>query len=150
MRRKKGTLHFRYLTEGALLTISSGFDEHLAELEDALNNEEKTKAEIRNLSPTSFAPAGLDRPATPIFIETVESMSEVKPQSWSVPVWAPLLRIAVRPAAAFLRKVVLSKTKSGGMYRGIERTIFPRLLKPRGASTTNSERQSEGIFGADR
>lgn len=138
---QEGTLHFRYLTEGALLTISSGFDEHLKELEDALKNKEKTRAEIRKFIADFVRPEGLDRPATPIFIEAVEAMGEVKPQTWSVPAWAPLLRTAVLPAAAFLRKVVLSKTKSSGMYRGIERTTFPRLLKPRGDSTANSEQR---------
>ena len=138
---QEGTLHFRYLTEGALLTISSGFDEHLKELEDALKNKEKAKAEIRNFIADFVRPEGLDRPATPIFIEAVESMGKVKPQTWSVPAWAPLLRTAVLPAAAFLRKVVLSRTKSSGMYRGIERTSFPRLLKPRGDSTANSEQR---------
>jgi hypothetical protein len=138
---QEGTLHFRYLTEGALLTISSGFDEHLKELEDALRNREKTKAEIRKFIADFVRPEGLDRPATPIFIDAVETMSEIKPQTWTVPAWAPLLRAAALPPAAFLRKVVLSRTKSSGMYRGIERTTFPRLLKPRGDSTANSEQR---------
>src|SRR5262249_51230754 len=119
---QEGTLHFRYLTEGALLTISSGFEEHLKELEPALANKQRTRTEARNFIANFVRPAGLDRPATPIFIDAVETMSEVKPQTWTVPAWASLLRTTVLPPAAFLRKVVLSRTKSSGMYRGIERT----------------------------
>jgi hypothetical protein len=136
-----GTLHFRYLTEGALLTISSSFDEHLKELEDAIKNKEETRAEIRKFIADFVRPAGLGRPATPIFVGAVEEAAQAKPQPWTVPAWAPLLRTAVWPAAGFLRQVVLAKTKASGMYRGIERTSFPRLLRPRGDSTANSEKR---------
>jgi hypothetical protein len=34
---QEGTLHFCYLTEGSLLTISAGFDEHLRELAQAIH-----------------------------------------------------------------------------------------------------------------
>jgi len=134
-----GTLHFRYLTEGALLTISTGFPEHLAELEDAIKNKEETRAEIRKFIADFVRPAGLELPATPIFIEAVEEAAQAPPQPWRVPAWAPILRAAIWPAAGFLRQLVMARTKGGVVYRGIERTSFPRLLKPRGDSTANSE-----------
>ena len=139
---QEGTLHFRYLTEGALLTISSGFDEHLKELEDALKNKEKAKTEIRNFIADFVRPEGLDRPATPIFVEAVETMGKSKPQTWSVPAWAPLLRTAVLPAAAFLRKVVLSRTKSRACIGASSGRAFPRLLKPRGTRPRTPSRGS--------
>ena len=136
---QEGTLHFRYLTEGALLTISSGFDDHLVELQGAIKNKEETKAQIRKFIADFVRPAGLERPATPIFIEAVEQAVTLAPQPWLVPRWGPLLRTAIWPAAHFLRQIVMAKTKGGVVHGGIERTSFPQILKPRGDSTGNSE-----------
>lgn len=136
---QEGTLHFRYLTEGGLLTMSTGFDEHLAELEKAIENQEETRAKIRKFISDFVRPCGLDRPATPIFIKAVEDAAEVAPKACHVPSWAPLLRGAIWPAAGFLRQRVMAKLKGGVVYRGMERTSFPRYLKPRGDSTPNSE-----------
>jgi hypothetical protein len=68
-----GTVHFRYLFEagGGLLTSATGFDEHLAQLDRELANPSK---EIRPFVRAFVRPHGLDRAATPVFVEQVEAM----------------------------------------------------------------------------
>jgi hypothetical protein len=68
-----GTVHFRYLFEagGGLLTSSTGFDEHLAQLDRELAN---PSTEIRPFVRAFVRPHGLDVPATPVFVEQVEAM----------------------------------------------------------------------------
>jgi hypothetical protein len=135
---QEGTLHFRYLADSALITISPGLPEHFAELERTITRKEETKSEVTKFIADFVRPAGLEQPATPIFIEAVEDAAKASPQPWSVPFWAPLLRLALTPAAWLLRRYVLLRT-DGAVHGGIERTRFPRYLKPRGDSTAKSE-----------
>src|SRR5262249_51828290 len=51
---------------------------------------------------------------------------------------APFLRGLLAPTAWVFRRYVLMRT-DGAVHRGIERTRFPRYLKPRGDSTAQSE-----------
>jgi hypothetical protein len=135
---QEGTLHFRHLTEGGLLTVSTGFSQHFAELEDTIKNKELTTSRIRNFVADFVRPAGLNRPTTPIFIDAVEQGPATR-QPWIVPSWAPLVRAAVWLPSGVLRQLVMARIKGGAIHGGIERTTFPRFLKPRGDSTTNSE-----------
>jgi hypothetical protein len=68
-----GTVHFRYLFQagGGLLTSATGFDEHLAQLDRELAN---PSTEIRPFVHAFVRPHGLDRAATPVFVEQVEAM----------------------------------------------------------------------------
>jgi hypothetical protein len=90
---QEGTLHFRYLTDvaGGLLRISRTFDEHEAQLAAALGG--SLPANTRFIE-TFLRPAGIDAPATPVFVEAVEALA-------SIPVRAS------RPAASLAGRAAL-------------------------------------------
>lgn len=133
-----GTLHFRYLADSPLITISPSLAGHFAELERTITHKEETKSEVMKFIADFVRPAGLQQKATPIFIEAIEDAAKVVPQPWRVPFWAPFVRLALSPGAWLLRRHVLMRT-DGAVHGGIERTRFPRYLKPRGDSTAHSE-----------
>ena len=66
---QEGTLHFRYLAP--LLTISPSLPEHFAELERTITHKEEMMAEVSSFIADFVRPAGLEQPATPIFIKAV-------------------------------------------------------------------------------
>lgn len=69
-----GTVHFKYLLAagGGLLNVAHGFDEHLAQLDAALGNPPQgPRPFVRDF----VRPHGLERAATPIFVEQVEAMA---------------------------------------------------------------------------
>ena len=69
-----GTVHFRYLFEagGGLLTSATSYDEHLAQLDQALT---QPSTEIKPFVREFVRPRGLDVAATPVFVEHVEAMN---------------------------------------------------------------------------
>jgi hypothetical protein len=69
-----GTTHFKYLFEagGGLLTSARAFDEHFAQLDEALGH---PSTEVRPFVRSFVRPHGLDVPATPIFAREVEAMA---------------------------------------------------------------------------
>jgi hypothetical protein len=87
-----GTVHFRYLFEagGGLLVSARSFDEHLAQLEQAVG---APPAGRRPFVREFVRPHGLDVPATPIFVERVEAMEGLKVSQPDPP---PLLGLARR------------------------------------------------------
>lgn len=133
---QEGTLHFRYLAP--ILTVSSNFADHFTAIEQAVTHKEDTRSEVAAFISDFVRPAGLDQPATPIFIKEVEDAARASPQPWQVPFWGPVLLLFLLPAAWLLRRYVLLRT-DGAVHGGIERTRFPRNLKPRGDSTAKSE-----------
>jgi hypothetical protein len=133
---QEGTLHFRYLAP--LLIISPSLPEHFAALERTITHKEETKSEVAKFIADFVRPAGIEQPATPIFIDAVEDGAKATPEPWRVPFWAPAFRLALAPMAWPLRRYVLLRT-DGGVHGGIERTRFPRYVKPRGDSTAKSE-----------
>lgn len=68
-----GTAHFKYLFEagGGLLTSARTFDDHLAQVDEALQH---PSTEVRPFVRSFVRPHGLDVPATPIFAREVEAM----------------------------------------------------------------------------
>ena len=84
-----GTVHFEYLVKsgGGLLTIADGFDAHFSQLAEVLVGESTVKPFVREF----VRPLGLDRAATPVFVDAVEAMNgmsvePVRPDPL-VPVW---------------------------------------------------------------
>ena len=86
-----GTAHFRYLFEagGGLLVSARSFDEHLAQLEQAVTDPPPgPRPFVREF----VRPHGLDVPATPIFVERVEAMEGLKASAPAPPPFLPLAR----------------------------------------------------------
>jgi hypothetical protein len=94
-----GTVHFRYLFEagGGLLTSATSYDEHLAQLDQALA---QPSTEIKPFVREFVRPRGLDVAATPVFVEQVEAMKGITV--------APLTEPRLRGLAFWILNKVLS------------------------------------------
>ena len=99
---QEGTLHFRYLTdvEGGLLRVSRTFDEHEAQLRDALQD----GAGHRNhrFLEAFLRPHGIEVAATPVFADAVEALARV-PVRRGLPAASPLGRAALAAIVAIDR-----------------------------------------------
>jgi hypothetical protein len=135
-----GTLHFHYLTEGGLLTSAGTFEEHLDQLSETLADPEGTTRQVAAFIESFLRPNGLDKPATPIFIDAVEEAQTLSPKPERLPVWAPLYRALVSPLAFYARRLMLRRTNKG-MWKGVEAVRSARFAPPKGQSTEHSDRK---------
>lgn len=98
---QEGTLHFRYLLEvgGGLLTASRTLEENERQLSSILAGD-AANAYNESFVEEFLRPHGLDRPATPIFVDELERVAAVAPgpRRRLTPLWA-LIRLLVRPLA---------------------------------------------------
>ena len=120
---QEGTLHFHYLTEGGLVQVARSFEEHAEQLSGALTNTAETRHEIKQFIASFVRPFGLELPASEAFVKALETARELKPQPWRTPAYAPFVRMAILPAALFVRREVLQRINPG-MPGGIERTRY--------------------------
>jgi hypothetical protein len=93
-----GTVHFNYLLNagGGLLDVAHSLDEHLARLDASLaRGDGGVKPFVREF----VRPNGLDVAATPLFIEQVESMGDLKAAPPRVDRLAPVWRWMATRAA---------------------------------------------------
>jgi hypothetical protein len=106
--RQEGLIHFHYLQTvgGGLFKATESFDAHLRELGASLRaaprpdlNAGFVRAFIR--------PRGLERPATPIFVDEVEAFAATPaPSPAREPLWAAPLRLALWPVARAVHRAV--------------------------------------------
>lgn len=116
-----GTVHFDYLLRagGGLLNVATAFDEHLRQLDDALAH---PTAEVKPFVREFVRPRGLDRAATPVFVEEIEKL-ESRPAASSAreaaaPVWRwALARIARARHDPRLERWVLSAREYQSLMR---------------------------------
>jgi hypothetical protein len=90
-----GTVHFDYLVTagGGLLTVGDGFGQHFAQLAGALAAPAgERKPFVRDF----VRPLGVDRPATPVFVDAVEAMQGLRVESLRADPLAPVWRWALR------------------------------------------------------
>jgi hypothetical protein len=85
---QRGAPHFNYLVEvaGGLLRVSHTFDEHFTQLAGAIarRSQGRSAQNVRFLE-AFVRPRGLDVPATPVFVESVERLAKEGPAESSVP-----------------------------------------------------------------
>jgi len=96
---QNGTVHFDYLVTagGGLVTVGNGFEEHFAQLASAI----AVPAGERKPFVRDFVrPLGLDRPATPVFVNAVEAMQGMHVEPLRADPLAPVWRWALRRFAA--------------------------------------------------
>jgi hypothetical protein len=94
-----GTVHFDYLVTagGGLVTVGNGFEEHFVQLASAI----AVPAGERKPFVRDFVrPFGLDRPATPVFVNAVEAMQGIHVEPLRADPLAPVRRWALRRFAA--------------------------------------------------
>jgi len=99
---QEGTIHFHYLLpeNGGFLRIATGLDEHVSQLSARLADIEGARAETGRFVASFIRPHGMDRPATPIFVDVVERLGDAPaPAVQTPPLWAPLLRPIVLAGA---------------------------------------------------
>jgi hypothetical protein len=100
---QEGTIHFHYLVpeHGGFVRIASTIDEHVTHLSDVLRDARATRDQISRFVASFIRPRGVERPATPIFADTVfelarsEAPTAERPPAWRYLAWAPLLAATV-------------------------------------------------------
>jgi hypothetical protein len=93
---QEGTIHFHHLLpeNGGFLRVASSLDEHVQQLSDRLRHPADARAELQRFVAVFLRPHGIDRPATPIFADTIERLqAQPAPVSQGAPLWG----LAVRP-----------------------------------------------------
>jgi hypothetical protein len=99
---QEGTIHFHHLLpeNGGCVRIASTIEEHVSQLSDRLRDPEGARAEIRRFIGSFIRPGGIDRPATPMFVDAVERLAAAPaPEPQRAPVWGYFLRPVVLAAA---------------------------------------------------
>jgi hypothetical protein len=78
---QEGTLHFRYLVDGGLLTISRSLADHCGQLASILGGDtQEILRRQREFVRTFVRPLGLDMSATCVLADAVEALGTVRPQ----------------------------------------------------------------------
>ncbi|MBM3817911.1 MAG: hypothetical protein FJW14_02665 [Acidimicrobiia bacterium] len=109
---QNGMAHFRYLrdVEGGVLRMASSLDEHLSQLATALAEPPGRDERNRRFLTAFVRPAGLDRPATPLFVDEVERLALSDPR-------APETARESSPAArTFVERLAVSATTGVGRW----------------------------------
>ncbi len=139
---QEGTLHFHYLTEGGLLSFAEDMPAHLAQLAETLGDRDRVRTQVRDFVKDFVRPHGLDQACTPLFVDCLEKIARAKPaKAASMPLWAPLVRAALWPAAAaFVRPHYLTRLRLGTLP-GAEGPGMARYCPPRGQTPKQAARR---------
>ena len=129
---QQGTLHFRYLLEGGLIELAQSFDQHFNQLSHAIEHPEEVQERIKEFVTSFIRPAGLSKPASPLFVDAIQAAFALKPQPWVTPFYAPLLRAAIWPLVCRIRRQVLNRVNRGisGGSEAIESQLFSAETEP--------------------
>lgn len=119
-----GTLHFHHLVRGGLLQISSSAEEFIEQLKFMLEgNLYQEKEQIKQFIYQFVRPYGLDIDCTPILVESIELMQDIKPPYIKpLPIWGIGLRIILLPIAIVLRILEY-------VYKNAKRIVNKLILK---------------------
>jgi len=100
---QRGVFHFEYLLNvgGGLPRVAHSLAEHFSQLAETLQGADEAAGERRRRFLEEFVrPHGLERPATPIFIETLEQLAQTSVDVERAPRWfaavEPALLLAIR------------------------------------------------------
>jgi len=72
---QEGTLHFRHLRNGGLLTLAGQLDEHVAQLARSFVSADADRTRVREFIRLFVRPQGLDQPATPRVVDAIEAVA---------------------------------------------------------------------------
>jgi hypothetical protein len=72
---QEGTLHFRHLTRGGLLTLADTLDEHVSQLQRSFESTERERERVRQFVQSFVRPSGLDQAATPLVVRAIEEQA---------------------------------------------------------------------------
>jgi hypothetical protein len=115
---QEGTLHFHHLVQGGLLQLSHSIEEYIQQLSRLLKEGGSQQQEqIQQFIHQFVRPHGLDKPCTPILVESIESMEELDlPPRKAVPVWAIALRWIILPIVAVIELLRYSFWRITGAF----------------------------------
>ena len=100
---QEGTVHFKHLLpeHGGFLRIAATLEKHVAQLADRMANPEGARAETRRFVASFIRPHGVERAATPQFVDALEALAAApRPRATSMPIWSPLAWAVLVPANA--------------------------------------------------
>jgi hypothetical protein len=101
-----GTLHFQYLlgVEGGLVHAADTLDEHVGQLTTVLQDGVGTLEREKRFVQAFIRPFGLDVPASPVFVQAIETILKLpRPAAQTEPWWVRLVRPLVWPVARAAR-----------------------------------------------
>lgn len=100
---QEGTLHFHHLLHenGGLLHVARTFEEHVAQLAQAIADPEAAEAHNRAFIERFIRPHGLDVPATPLVVQAIEEAAERRPAPLPDVPRLPVKRRLLRGLAAY-------------------------------------------------
>ena len=99
---QEGTIHFHHLLpeNGGCVRIASTIAEHVQQLSDRLRDPEGALAETQRFIASFIRPHGIDRPATPVFVDAIERLAAAPaPRPEAPPAWRYALRPLILAAA---------------------------------------------------
>ena len=141
---QQGTLHFRYLVEagGGLLRVAHDFDEHLAQLAEAVRR--RGEGFDRTAFLEAFVrPHGVEVPATPIFVDEVVRLAQTpRRRPFRKPRRLALVRIPLQyhvqrrlwaRIAENARRRAEQEMQAGGALSAVEAPSEGAAVLPRGA-----------------
>ncbi|SME98609.1 hypothetical protein SAMN06265365_107185 [Tistlia consotensis] len=99
---QEAMVHFKHLTRDGFLHVADDFEGHLEALRRSLAEGPEQDGRIARFVAGFLRPHGLDRPATPLVAEACESLAQLGPARSRPPLAAPLVRLALLPAALWL------------------------------------------------
>ena len=102
---QEGTIHFHYLlnVDGGLLHTARTLDAHAEQLNTALREGQVESARSRRFVQAFIRPRGVDVAATPLMVESIESLARTpRRAARPEPVAARLLRAGLAPIGAML------------------------------------------------
>jgi hypothetical protein len=137
---QEGTLHFRYLLDGGVIELAHSFEEHFTQLSEAIDNREEVQERVKEFIAMFVRPAGIGKPATPLFVEAIQSAFALKPQPWETPFYAPLLRAAIWPLVYRIRRQVLARVNRG--LSGGAEAVENQLAEAVGESAAEGRRKA--------
>jgi hypothetical protein len=92
---QEGSIHFHHLLpeNGGCVRIAATIDDHVQQLSERLRDPEGAREETRRFVSGFVRPHGVERPATPIFVDAIERLAAARaPQPKTMPVWGYALR----------------------------------------------------------
>lgn len=113
-RTQEGTIHFHHLLpeNGGFVKYARTVDVHIRQLSTCLRNPADARAETQRFVSSFVRPHGVNRPATPIFVDAIESLRAAPaPPPASVPAWAYGVRPLIVMAAAVQFTVARLRSK---------------------------------------
>jgi hypothetical protein len=122
---QEGTIHFHYLLpeNGGFVRIAATLEDHVHQVSDRLQDTAAARAETARFVASFVRPHGVDRPATPIFVDVVERLAaSPAPRPESIPLWTYPLRLVVLSGAGVQAFV-------SWVARGGARPRVPRLMR---------------------